>query len=87
VLPKEFAKMMNGYFMEGLTRKRSFRDDTLIVAVIDDLPAFGVVVPLANRLAQHGSQSSPAPNVAAEERLKAKWIQHLPEPRTPNPEP
>jgi hypothetical protein len=50
------------------------RDDRLIGPVVADLPAFRVVVFRADRFAEHGSQSPPAPADALQQRCESKWL-------------
>ena len=49
---------------------RAVEDDALIVAMINNLPALGVVVALGERLVQQRFQPSAAPKVAAKQRLE-----------------
>ena len=49
--------------MQCHTGERAFCDDALIVAVVDDLPAFGVVVAVLDGLAKLGAEAAAAPDL------------------------
>ena len=55
--------------------ERSVGDDALVRAVVDDFPALGVAVAVAERLSQDGAQAAAAPNVLFEKRLKSEWFE------------
>jgi hypothetical protein len=59
---------------ERSTGKRSSSDDALISVVVDNFPTLGIVVAIADRLAQHGPQPPPAPQIPAENRLKSQQV-------------
>ena len=61
--------------MQRFAGERTLGDDALIGAVVDDFPAFGVTVAVADGLAQHGAQAAAAPDVLFEKRSESKWFE------------
>ncbi len=71
VPPEELQAMLGDQLVQRRAGERAVGDDALVRAVVDDFPALGVAVGLADRLAEHGAQAAAAPDVLLEDRLKA----------------
>ena len=71
----ELARQLFVQTAQRPTGERPGGDDALIVAMVDHLPALGIVVSRANRLAEHRSQAAPSPQVAAKLRLESKRVE------------
>ena len=67
---EECCAIVRDELMQRLAGERPFGDDALIGAVIDDFPAFGVVLAIANWLAKLGAQPPTAPQILAQNRLE-----------------
>src|SRR5437660_749555 len=72
---EQFTAALADQIMQRCTGKRSSGDDRLPLQVIGDLPALGIIVSLADRLAENCAQPPPAPQIAFQERLEREWIQ------------
>ena len=70
---EERRAILRHQLVQRLAGERPIDDDALIVAVIDDFPAFGAALQVADRLAQLGAQPPAAPQILAQNRPKSKW--------------
>ena len=71
VAAEEFGAVFGDQFVQRAAGERAVGDDALVRAVVDDFPALGVAVAVADGLAEHGAQAAAAPDVFLEKGLKA----------------
>lgn len=71
VAAEERWAVIGDQFVQRAAGERAVGDDTLIRAVVDDFPALGVAVAVADGLAEHSAQAAAAPDVFLEKWLKA----------------
>ena len=70
---EDCAAFLRHELVQCFARERSIGDRALIGAVVDDLPAFGVVLAGADRFAEVGSEPAAAPQIFSQDRIESKW--------------
>lgn len=70
VSAEQFLTPPADQFAQGDAGQGSRRDDALVVPMVADLPALGVVALRADRLAQQVAEAAPPPDVLTKERAE-----------------
>ena len=71
VAAEQIGAMFGHQLVQRAAGERAVGDDALVHAVVDDFPALGVAVAVADGLAEHRAQAAAAPDVLFEKGLKA----------------